>query len=393
VTLDIPTLFVVTVFTTAVVGFLLLFSWLQNRSTRALAWWGTAFVLLAPAIGLFGLRGTVADVWSIQIANTLLMLGYGVLWTGARVFENRRPLLRWAFAGAVIWLVACQFDVFMQSTLARATLAAGMIAAYSAMFAWELWQGRHDGLLSRWPAMAVIVAHALLFPFRIPAILALPFPLHESSAGSGLSPWLVFAPLLYIYALAFLLMGLTKERAELNQRRAATTDLLTGIPNRRGFSERAERVILRCKRDSMPLTMLLFDLDNFKSINDRFGHRAGDLVLTVFSRSATQSLRPLDLLGRIGGEEFVALLPGVAPETVVEVAERVRDAFALAAAQVEGQVVGATVSIGTASAAQDGYNFDALYASADAALYRAKRKGRNRIEPGRPMLAPVPEAS
>jgi diguanylate cyclase (GGDEF)-like protein len=130
----------------------------------------------------------------------------------------------------------------------------------------------------------------------------------------------------------------------------------------------------------------VFDLDNFKNINDRFGHRTGDRVLTLFSDCATQSLRPLDLLGRMGGDEFVALLPGVTPEIATGIAERVRDAFAGAAQEVDGHPVAATVSIGIAAATQSGFDFDALYASADAALYRAKRNGRNRIEPGR--LAP-----
>ncbi len=130
--------------------------------------------------------------------------------------------------------------------------------------------------------------------------------------------------------------------------------------------------------------MLLFDLDRFKTINDRFGHRAGDAVLALFTRSALQSLRPLDLLGRIGGEEFVALLPGVNTETAITVAERVRTNFADAASEVHGHPVAATVSVGIASTTQGGYDFDALYAVADAALYRAKQKGRNRTEAGGP---------
>jgi diguanylate cyclase (GGDEF)-like protein len=108
----------------------------------------------------------------------------------------------------------------------------------------------------------------------------------------------------------------------------------------------------------------------------------------LFTQSAVHSLRPLDLFGRIGGEEFVALLPGVTTETAIAVAERVRSNFALAAADVGGHPVAATVSVGTASAAQSGYVFDALYAVADTALYRAKQQGRNRVEIG----GPSPEA-
>lgn len=389
-TLDIATLLVVTVFIMGLGGLLLLFSWFQNRETRALGWWGLAFLVYAPATALLGLRGETADVWSIQLANALLLGAYGMMWSGARAFEEREPLWLWAAAGAGLWLAACQFDIFLESLLARILLASGLSAAYSLLFVWELWQGRHDGLMSRWPAMGLLGLHAVLFLVRIAAAPSLPFPLGTQAPSPGAASFLIFAFLFYAFALVFLLMALTKERAELNQKRAAAIDPLTGIPNRRGFSERAERVVARCQPDGTPLTLLLLDLDHFKTINDRFGHRVGDKVLVLFSETAAQSLRPLDLLGRIGGEEFVALLPDVPPDTALEIAERIRKAFAAAACTVGGYPIAATVSIGTASAAKTGYDFEALYASADAALYLAKQKGRNRVELGRPVLTMLP---
>lgn len=383
-TLDIATLFAVTVFTMGLGGLLLLFAWLQARSTPALAWWGASFLLFAVSTSLFGSRGLTADVWSMQASGTLMMLAYGVLWTGARVFEGRRPLLPAIAAGALTWFLAWQFEAFAQSVPARIALASCIVIGYSGLFVRELWLGRRDGLVSRWPVMAIAIAHAAAFPFRAPAVMALPFPLGTAS-NADISSLLIFTPLLYNFALVFLLMVMTKERAESHQRHAATIDSLTGIPNRRGFGERAERLISRARREQAPLTLLLFDLDRFKSVNDRFGHRTGDAVLILFSNAAAQSLRPLDLVGRIGGEEFVALLPGVSPETALDVAERLRSNFAMAASEVGGERVAATVSVGTASSVHNGYDFDALYACADAALYRAKQQGRNRVEAGRPV--------
>lgn len=388
-TLDIATLFAVTVFMTGLGGLLLLFAWVQARETRALAWWGATFIVFAPATALFGSRGLVADVWSMQTAPALMMLGYGLLWTGGRVFEGHKPLPIWAVAGAVTWFAVCRFEPFLDSLPARAALSSSTVAIYSALFIRELWLGRGDGLVSRWPVMALVVLHAIVFPIRAFSVGSLPFPMGSPVTGTEVGSLLIFAPLLYAFALVFLLMALTKERAESRQRHAATIDSLTGIPNRRGFTERAGRLLGRSRRDQVPLTMLLFDLDRFKNVNDRFGHRMGDAVLSTFANSAAQSLRPLDLLGRIGGEEFVALLPGVDTGTAVEVAERVRDNFSIAAREVCGLPVAATVSVGTASAALSGYDFDALYASADAALYRAKQQGRNRIETGLPMPPPA----
>lgn len=389
-TLDIATLFVVTVFIMGLGGLLLLFSWLQNRSTKALGWWGLAFLIFAPSIALLGMRGVAPDLWSIQISNALNLAAYGLMWNGARTFEGREPLLPWAVAGAGLWLLACQFDVFLDSLLARIVLASGIAAAYSLLFIWELWQGRRDGLMSRWPTMALFGLLAALFLARMTAAESMPFPLGTLPASPNAAVFFVFTFLFFAFAAVFLLLALTKERAELNQRRAAAIDPLTGIPNRRGFSERADRIVARCQPDGTPLTLLLLDLDHFKTINDRFGHLVGDDVLVLFSETVAQSLRPLDLLGRIGGEEFVALLPDVMPDTAIEIAERIRKAFAAAACNIGRHPVAATVSIGTASAAKTGYDFDALYASADAALYLAKQKGRNRVERGRPVLTMLP---
>jgi diguanylate cyclase (GGDEF)-like protein len=382
--LDIATLFAVTVFTMGLGGLLLLFAWLQARSTPALAWWGTAFLLFAPASALFGFRGLTSDVWSMQAANAVMLLGYGLMWTGARVFEGRKPLPLFIAAGPILWVAAFQVDTFAQQAGPRIALASILVGGYSLAFVRELWRGRHDGLVSRWPVMAIVAAHAVMFPIRMPYLTSISFPLRFPPVDTEISALLIFTPLLYAFALVFLLMALTKERAESNQRYAATMDPLTGIPNRRGLSERAERLIARSHQDRGPLTLLLFDLDRFKSINDRFGHRTGDTVLALFTRSAAQSLRPLDLLGRMGGEEFVALLPGVSTETATAVAERVRSNFEIAAGEVDGQPVAATVSVGVASTAQSAYDFDSLYAVADTALYRAKQKGRNRVEVDRP---------
>lgn len=381
--LDIATLFIVAVFMLALGGLLLTFAWLQNRQAYALAWWGAAYLIMTPATALFGWRGQIPDFWSIDIANALFALGYAALWSGARVFGNRAPKLVWAVAGAVVWLIACRFDSFVASAPARVVLASLWVAAYTLLFFWELWRDRHDGLISRWPLLAVLGCHATLFLVRIPLAWDMPFPPGSQPQTQVATTFTMFWFLFHTFVVAFLLVALAKERAELNYKLASLTDPLTGILNRRGFSERAERLIARCQMGQAPLTLLLCDLDNFKSINDRFGHLVGDELLVAFAKSLTLSMRPLDLIGRIGGEEFVALLPGVPSIATMEIAERVRKSFEKAGHGMRGGKVGATVSIGTASAAHSGYSFEGLYAMADEALYRAKQKGRNRIELGR----------
>lgn len=125
----------------------------------------------------------------------------------------------------------------------------------------------------------------------------------------------------------------------------------------------------------------MFDLDRFKSINDRYGHQTGDEVLTVFSRLATSHLRPNDLFGRIGGEEFASLLPDTGHHDAVWLAERVRRAFEASSHPIGQCAIRSTVSVGVAISDEEYSDLSALIAAADRALYRAKALGRNRVEP------------
>src|SRR5438094_261353 len=150
---------------------------------------------------------------------------------------------------------------------------------------------------------------------------------------------------------------------------AASMDPLTGMFNRRGFAEATSRVIEREAIAGRPVTVLIFDIDHFKSINDRFGHPAGDEILKLFATIVINLLRITDLSGRIGGEEFAALLTCSLDEAVA-VAERVREAFANSGIAVEDGPVDTTVSIGVAGGPA-GTEFEVLLAAADAALYQA----------------------
>ena len=130
--------------------------------------------------------------------------------------------------------------------------------------------------------------------------------------------------------------------------------------------------------------MLAFDLDHFKSINDRFGHKTGDAVLKLFAKVARKTMRGDDIVGRIGGEEFLAVLSGTLAEACIA-AERVRSAFEAAALAPDSPQIPATVSIGVACGLPN-VSIDVLIARADAVLYRAKANGRNRVEPDEELI-------
>jgi diguanylate cyclase (GGDEF)-like protein len=159
----------------------------------------------------------------------------------------------------------------------------------------------------------------------------------------------------------------------------AMTDVLTGVSNRRHFVNVLEHEFVRARRYGSPLSVLAFDLDFFKRINDGYGHAVGDEALTNFARVAKQGLRDMDLLGRLGGEEFSILLPNTTMTEALVVAERVRDGVTQISIPTDNGTLKFTTSVGVAEVRQTDTSVDDLLRRADAALYDAKAAGRNRV--------------
>jgi len=163
--------------------------------------------------------------------------------------------------------------------------------------------------------------------------------------------------------------------------RLTRQDGLTGLYNRSTFVELTRQELARAKRQGSSTSILLLDLDFFKHVNDTYGHPAGDAVLKNVAAVATSSVRTTDLVGRLGGEEFIILLPATTLEAARWLAEKLRAKMEKSSTVWGGQRITSTVSIGVAStSAAQQHDFDHLYTSADEALYRAKEKGRNRVE-------------
>ena len=379
--LDVNTLFLVTIYVEAILGLLLLFAWVQNTAITAVAWWGFAHLLRAASVMLFGLYGTVSDLISIDLANAILFTAFAFTWTGARVFDHRKPQPMLLFAGAAVWLVVCRIPGFADSFDTRVLLSSGIITAYTWAAAYEFWRGRSEPLVSRWPAIFMLFAHGSLYLLRTPFAAMLPWlPTNDQMFESVWLTVLSFEALLFTIAIAFILLAMAKERTEQRHKTAALVDPLTGIANRRAFLQDGEAQLKRQSTDPRPTAVMLLDLDNFKSINDRFGHAIGDRVLEIFADAASRCIRHFDIFGRLGGEEFAALLRDTTRERALAVAEQIRACFAEAAREVEGQPVVATVSIGIVISQDSVLDLSALLAQADHALYRAKDGGRNRVE-------------
>jgi diguanylate cyclase (GGDEF)-like protein/PAS domain S-box-containing protein len=173
-----------------------------------------------------------------------------------------------------------------------------------------------------------------------------------------------------------------KKQMETELQRLATTDVLTQSSNRRHFFECAHREFEQARYQGTPLAFLLLDIDDFKVINDTYGHQEGDNVLQRIAECGRATLRRGDVFGRIGGEEFAAVFPGCAPDMAMQVAERLQREIQRLRFSHGDQTFGITVSQGLTSLTAEDESVDSLFARADAAMYQAKHQGKNRIISG-----------
>ena len=373
--LDTSTLYLVATMVAATLGAMLLFFGTQEN-IPALRWWGTAYLLGAVSVALSTLASNMLGTMLSLALNAVGFAACGMVWNAARVFHGRKPNLPGLLLGAMVW-VAAVMTLKPEASAIRFMIGAAIVAIYATLTAAQLWSERRKTLQSRWPAIVVPVLHG--FVLMLPILLGGLLRPHDDAFASSI--WVtVFSIELVLYAVAtvFVIFMLVSERVVTAHKTAASTDPLTGMFNRRGFAEATSRVIEREANAGRPVTVLIFDLDHFKSINDRFGHSAGDEILKLFATVVLSTLRITDLSGRVGGEEFAALLPCPLEEGVIA-AERVREAFADSGIVVEDGPVDTTVSIGVAGGPA-GTELEVLLAAADSALYQAKRNGRNRVE-------------
>jgi len=388
--LDIPTLLFVAVGLAALLGLFLILAWAQQREVRALAWWGSAYLIGASSMAMWS-ASTPAVHIPQEVPEALTFLACGMIWSGVRLFHGRPVIPFGACAGAIVWLLLCQLPVMTAGSPQRIALGALVVAAYTFVIAFELWRERRKTLFSRFAAIVVPSLHAAIFLMPIGMRAFLP-----ATLSSGWATVFALEAIIYGVGTAFIVMLMVKDHHVHFYRHAATTDPLTGLLNRRAFMDNARNLCAARARRNEPVTLMMFDLDRFKSVNDTFGHAVGDDVLRVFAQVAGSSMRATDIVARLGGEEFAAILPGDM-DVARKVAERVRANFEVAGKVVGEHAIGGTVSIGAATSHAPVTDIDALINRADVALYKAKHNGRNRMEAADDEPAghgaPAPEAT
>jgi diguanylate cyclase (GGDEF)-like protein len=374
-TFDTSTLYLFATMVAGMLGAMLVFFGKQE-DIPALKWWGSAYLLGAASIALWTVAGAKFGFALSLALNAVGFVACGMVWNAARVFHGRQPNIAGLVLGAIAWVITV-FALPHQESALRLTIGAAIIAVYAALTASQLWNERRRAMQKKWPTIAVPVLHGCVL--MLPILLGNFLGSHDESFASSI--WMtVFSVELVLYTIGtvFVIFMLVSDRVVTAHKTAASVDPLTGMLNRRGFAEACARVIEREAHAGRPVTVMIFDIDHFKSINDRFGHPAGDEILKLFSTVVVNGLRITDLSGRVGGEEFAALLPCSLEEGVL-VAERVRELFESSGITCDDGPVDTTVSIGVAGGPA-GTELEVLLAAADTALYQAKRGGRNRVE-------------
>ncbi len=371
--LDMLTMLAVNVTVMSVLAAVLLFTWMRERSSLV-GWWGLALLVMAAGVLVAAASARFQLPEVAVFGPDLVILGCAMQWTAARSFERRPALPVWVLAGPAAFLAASGYLAFDM----RVALACTLLAGYCLATGQELVAGRPDRLGSRWAVVALLLMTAVGYLSWLPLIRLAPIGDASQLLTSHWSAIVVLITLAGRIALAFMVLALAKERRELEQRVDALTDPLTGLPNRRALVEATHELERPgATPKETPTSVLLFDLDHFKEINDAYGHRLGDHVLKVFAETLSRQLDGGSFVARMGGEEFAAILPGANQTAAVRAAESVRSAFESSAACVEGVAVKGTVSVGACCDAEADCDLGTLFHRADTALYQAKSAGRN----------------
>lgn len=359
-------------------GCAFVFVWVRDRRSVWLLWWGLPIIFTGAALTFYLRSAWQDDFVAIAFGNAARITAVGCLWYGIRLFEGRRPPWGTLSLMALTWIALCLYPPFIGSLTARIAIVSLLVSSLCALCAYELWGEREDGLRSRLPAMLVFASAAILMFVRALIAAVAPFPV----GASTLDPvWLAvfsYVAVGHLLLAAIFFLTMTMERREAEQRNFALSDPLTGLLNRRAFVDFAQRMARRRAGLRDPMALLVLDLDHFKQVNDQYGHEVGDRLLKAFADASEDSVRPTDQLFRMGGEEFCFVLPGTSIDDAILVAERIRRRFEGVTVETPSGPAATTVSIGIAATSY-AVDVDTLLAAADAAVYEAKARGRNRV--------------
>lgn len=365
----------------------MLFIWRVHKTYLGYSFWAASNLMIAVGFFFLGLRGMLPDLFTIILGNTVAFGGVLMVLEGNRKFLGLKSC-KWFSLSilALHTLAVTYFDYVNDNIIARIIITSIFLAVISGRNAYEFYRHRpkENPFIYKFVG-ATYIAFGILMLVR--AVLTYSFSNITDLYAPDLIQSVVFLTFIIfaiVWTFDYLILSNERLHRELKTTQAeletmATTDFLTGINNNRRFFEIGFREIQRAQRFRTPLTVIMFDLDHFKQINDTYGHAAGDKVLVEITGICQKSLRNIDVLGRLGGEEFAVMLPHTDIQGGTIIAEHLRSIIEETEIKFSSKKIQITASFGVTELSATDEEIKHVLDRADKFLYQAKNKGRNQV--------------
>ena len=357
----------------------------ESRKSLTLSTWAVAKQCQAVGWFLLYFRGVVPELLAGPVANAVLLAGFaldaGALWEASGRTRWRSVLYPVLSVAAGVLLAFHVLDTAPAVRIAAGSLFVGFFFLAGVLALARGWRG--GSMLRRFLVVAMSVLSLVVL---LRGLLTAAFPDGLSWVTPGLMQVFGFGGFyLMMLANAFGFLLLSREKLQLELARLETVDPLTDVPNRRGFYQALAPWMALARRPGQPTAMIILALDQFKRVNDSYGHAAGDAALKTMVETCKKQLRDSDLMGRLGGAEFAIQLPRTSLEDALMVAERIRRAIEAMPVKTERAVVKLTASLGVTTIRADDSTVS-LFKRADEALQAAKVRGENQVaQPPEPL--------
>ncbi len=381
--LDLQTLSLVMVLVTAFLTFVMVFVWMTQKTYAGFGLWVISNITVAAGILLLGFGGVWGDLLGTSLTFGAVLIGY----EGNRSFLKLKNSLSFTlsiFAFHTAGLL--YFKIFNDNIVLQISFTTLIVSIISAICGFIFTQNTAEKTNFSYKFTGITYFSFAFFMIFRSVVTFFTGDKNDFFKPDGIQPLFFILYILFEIIWTFNYVNLNSNRlyndleeAQTELEKLATTDFLTGTKNNRSFFEIGENEIQRAKRFHYPLSVIMLDIDFFKSINDDFGHAAGDEVLIEIARICRNGLRGTDTLARLGGEEFAVLLPHTDIKAAISVAEHLRECIEKSDVNFSTNTVKVTASFGVTELKPVDTHIKIMLDRADILLYKAKNEGRNRV--------------
>ncbi len=362
----------------------MLVAWRANKTYDGFGWWTAGNLVAASGFVFIVFRGLVPDIMPVIAGNMMSIIGLLVALHGIRIFFGRTGRVYFTFSVIALHLSTSIYYIGVENSIVmRIAFGSAITGAITAMSAYEFFSVPRDAKRFVHRFAGWLFAGFAVIMFARSALTLAVSPIDDLFVPSWIQSLSFVFFNLFAVMWTFTYMVLNSQRlqedlenAHTELERLATTDYLTGLRNNRAFFERAATEVVRSQRHSVPLSLVVFDVDHFKAVNDTFGHPGGDRMLRELAAVCGSMTRQNDMIARLGGEEFGLLLTHSDLASARLAAENFRLAIEELIVEHDAENIFVTASFGVAELRRED-TLEGFLARADSCLYQAKNAGRN----------------